>query len=434
MNVLMFGWEFPPNISGGLGTACHGIVNGLNAYSDVKVTFVVPKVSGNEMSSQNLQLLSAEEVANTERIPTVQFPENLEYIEVSSGLSPYLTPEIYAFKIKSASMIEPVNKTQPGSQGKKVSFSGKYGTSLFDEINNYAMVAKTIARNTVFEVIHAHDWLTFPAAISAKKISGKPLVIHIHSTDFDRSGGSANPAIYAIEKKGMEVADHIITVSNMIKRRLVNQYHIPAEKITTVYNAIDNGANHYPLKRKQKHNGKIVTFLGRITVQKGPEYFVNVARMIISKMPDVHFVMAGAGELKNKMVELCARYQIGNRFHFTGFLNGDEVSEMLKKSDVVIMPSVSEPFGIVPLEAMSANVPVIISRQSGVSELVKHVIKTDFWDVHAMADAVYGILKHRKLWKTLTVDGKTEVSKYNWVDTAAYIRNIYIQTLTEFAS
>jgi len=435
MNVLMFGWEFPPNISGGLGTACYGIVNGLTTYPDVKITFVVPKIIGNETCSQNIKLLSAEEVANDEKIPTIKFPENFGYLEVNSGLSPYLTPEIYETRIKSLSTNKPAGKIHPKKKEKKISFSGKYGPSLFDEIKNYAEVAKAIAGDSDFEVIHAHDWLTFPAAVSAKEISGKPLVVHVHSTDFDRSGGSANPTIYAIEKNGLDAADHIIAVSNLIKKRLTDQYHISADKITTVYNAINSNSKHKHKNRiKSPKNEKVVTFLGRLTVQKGPEYFVNVARMIIHKMPNVHFVMAGAGEMKNQMIELCARFGIGSRFHFTGFLNSTEVEEMLNRSDVVIMPSLSEPFGIVPLEAMNANVPVIISNQSGVSELVSHVIKTDFWDVHAMADAVHGILCHPKLWRTMKTDGKKEVSKYNWQETAGYIRNIYIQTLVKFAT
>ena len=429
MNVLMFGWEFPPNISGGLGTACQGIVNGLATFPDIKVIFVVPKTSGNEKCCDNMELLSAEEVANRKRIRTIKFPEHYAYIEVASGLSPYLTPEIYASRIGQP------EQTIEITEGKnKVSFSGKYGPSLFDEIANYAKVAKTIASDASFEIIHAHDWLTFPAAIEAKRVSGKPLVVHIHSTDFDRSGGSANPAIYEIEKNGMDQADQIITVSDLIKRRLTDQYHIPASKITTIYNAVANHPEPEEKKQIRVKRRRTVTFLGRLTIQKGPEYFVNVARMIIHKIPDVHFVMAGAGEMKDQMVELCARFGLGDRFHFTGFLNGQEVDEVLRSSDVVIMPSVSEPFGIVPLEAMSANVPVIISRQSGVAEMVKNAIITDFWDVQAMADAVHGILKHKLLAKTLSDEGRNEVQEYNWEKTAGSIRKLYRKTIRKIAS
>ena len=285
-----------------------------------------------------------------------------------------------------------------------------------------------------FELIHAHDWLTFPAAIAAKKISGKPLIVHIHSTDFDRSGGAINQDIFTIEKQGMDEADKIIVVSNRIKDRLTEQYHIPSGKIITIYNGIEAKNHNHEERKHQPRKEKIVTFLGRITIQKGPEYFVDVARMVIQRMKNVHFVMAGNGELRNSILKLSVKYGISDRFHFTGFLNGPEVTEMLHRSDLFIMPSVSEPFGIVPLEAMQANVPVIISLQSGVSELIRNVVKTDFWDVHAMADAVHGILKHKKLSKVLITEGKQEVSILNWELPASQIRQAYLETLLNKAS
>ncbi len=440
MNILMFGWEFPPNISGGLGTACYGIVKGLSSFNDLNITFVIPKAFGNEQTANaRINIVSANEVSISSEISSEQKEISKEsksnavmFIEVSSKLQPYLTPESYDEKYHSAS----TNIKQSESQNRyfKFEFSGKYGPNLFDEINNYAIVAKTIAQQKQFEIIHVHDWLTFPAGIAAKHISGKPLVAHVHSTDFDRSGGSVNPAIYEIEKHGFEEADSIITVSDRIKYRLTEQYHIPSRKITTVYNAIDPKFDGEFVTNTEKNKEKIVTFLGRITNQKGPEYFVNVARMVINRMKNVHFVMAGNGELRNQMIDLCARYGISGRFHFAGFLNGNEVSRMLRQSDLFIMPSVSEPFGIVPLEAMQENVPVIISRQSGVSELIRNVIKTDFWDVHAMADAVHGILKYKKLSKTMIAEGKQEVNKLNWDNSAVDIRQVYLNTLSKLAS
>jgi len=232
----------------------------------------------------------------------------------------------------------------------------------------------------------------------------------------------------------MDEADKIIVVSNRIRDRLTQQYHIPTEKITTIYNGIETPTNKDEESHYRPHKKKIVTFLGRITIQKGPEYFVDVARMVIERMKNVHFVMAGNGELKNKIIELSARYGISHRFHFTGFLNGPEVTEMLHRSDLFIMPSVSEPFGIVPLEAMQANVPVIISLQSGVSEVIRNVIKTDFWDVHAMADAVHGILKYKKLSEMLIAEGKQEVGKLNWKSPARQIKQVYLNALFNKAS
>lgn len=428
----MFGWEFPPNISGGLGTACYGIVKGLSECQDIHVTFVIPKSQGNELLAKNLQLISADEINISHETQLESGWSNIRFLQVQSKLVPYLTPEIFSEQIQELTNEDEFSENKP--LGIRIKFSGKYGPNLFDEINNYAIVAKTIASENHFELIHAHDWLTFPAAVAAKKISGKPLIIHVHSTDFDRSGGAINPDIFAIEKQGMDEADKIIVVSNRIRDRLTQQYHIPTEKITTIYNGIETPTDKDIESHYRPHKKKIVTFLGRITIQKGPEYFVDVARMVIERMKNVHFVMAGNGELRNKIIELSARYGISHRFHFTGFLNGPEVKEMLHRSDLFIMPSISEPFGIVPLEAMQANVPVIISLQSGVSEVIRNVIKTDFWDVHAMADAVHGILKYKKLSEMLIAEGKQEVGKLNWKSPARQIKQVYLNALFNKAS
>ena len=433
MNILMFGWEFPPNISGGLGTACYGIVKGLSTFKDTHVTFVIPKAEGNELPAKNLKILSADQVPIGYKAREIDNWTNVSYLKVKSKLVPYLTPEGFSGK-KQWSETEQKTTTSKSGIDTRIQFSGKYGSDLFNEIDNYALVAKTIARETVFDLIHAHDWLTFPAAIAAKRISGKPLIVHIHSTDFDRSGGAINPDIFAIEKQGMDEACKIIVVSNLIRDRLIGQYHISPEKIITIYNGIEAEAEHFDKSKHQNHKRKVVTFLGRVTVQKGPEYFVDVARMVIGRMKNVHFVMAGNGDLRDRILELSLKYGISNRFHFTGFLNGNEVTEMLAKSDLFIMPSVSEPFGIVPLEAMKAEVPVIISLQSGVSELIRNVIKTDFWDIHAMADAVHGILKYKKLSKMLIAEGKQEVDKLSWQQPTNQINQLYLSTIANQAS
>ena len=428
MNVLMFGWEFPPNISGGLGTACYGIVKGLAACGDVNVTFVVPKIYGNEQSS-NIQLIGADKISIESETYIIEENTSIRMLEIPSKLVPYLSPEGFTEKYKTPVGNNEESRTEKVQEGRKIDFSGSYGPNLFEEINNYAIVAKTIAKNFDFEVIHAHDWLTFPAAIAAKHVSEKPLVVHIHSTDFDRSGGSINQAIFDIEKRGMDEADQIITVSNRIKTRLIEQYQVASEKITTVYNASEPEVNENPSEIEKRGKQKIVTFLGRITIQKGPEYFVEVARLVIGRMKNVHFVMAGNGEMRNRIVELCAQYGISDRFHFAGFLNKKEVNKMLHQSDVFVMPSVSEPFGIVPLEAMHTNVPVIISLQSGVSELIRNVIKTNFWDVHAMADAIHCILKHKNLARTLISEGKMEVNQLSWELSGTQIRQVYLNAI-----
>ncbi len=428
MNVLMFGWEFPPHISGGLGTACAGIIKGLSSCSDINVSLVLPKAD-NQENLANTKLISAENISIGSDTWSIEKSPEITILEVSSKLIPYLSPESFNERYQTAAKHNETTQPENTTEENRIHFSGKYGTSLFEEIYNYAIVAKVIVQKVDFDVIHAHDWLTFPAALAAKQVSGKPLVVHIHSTDFDRSGGSVNPVIYDIEKQGMDEADQIITVSNRIKDRLIDQYNIPSRKITTVYNAIEPEVMGKRSGIVKKKNQKIVTFLGRITIQKGPEYFVEVARLVCSQLKNVHFVMAGNGDLRDRIVELCAWYGISDRFHFAGFLDGDEVSEMLHQSDILIMPSISEPFGIVPLEAMQASVPSIISLQSGVSELVRNVVKTDFWDTHAMADAVHSILKHKRLSSTMIAEGKIEVSKLSWELSAAQIRQVYINTI-----
>ena len=282
-----------------------------------------------------------------------------------------------------------------------------------------------IAEETEFDLIHAHDWLAYPAGIAAKEASGKPLVIHVHATDFDRSGGKVNPDVYAIEKRGMDVADRIITVSNLTRNTVIEKYHIDPAKVITVHNAVEPVVEKESSWFRKGMDEKIVTFLGRITMQKGPEYFISAAHRVLQKMNNVRFVMAGSGDLMNKMISHAAALKIMDKFHFTGFLKGNDVFQMLHLSDVYIMPSVSEPFGISPLEAMQSNVPVIISRQSGVAEILTHAVKVDYWDIDAMADAIYGILKYPALSKVFTKFGKQEVDDLKWENSALKVREVY---------
>ena len=427
MKVLMFGWEFPPHISGGLGTACYGLTKGLAKLNQFGVIFIVPKVFGDEDQSV-IQLIGANQVPVAQKeIQFEDIQQKIDYYEVDSKLIPYIGEEEF-WTLKSRKYSKETRFIQT-DEGYKIEFSGKYGTDLFQEIKNYALVAEVIARNNQFEIIHAHDWLTFPAGIAAKKVSGKPLVIHVHATDFDRSGGSVNPRVYAIEREGMEIADSIIAVSALTKNIIVEKYGIPPEKITVVYNAVEPVANE---RKKRMHKGvdeKIVTFLGRITMQKGPEYFIEAANLLLKKMNNVRFVMAGSGDLMNPMIARVAELGISDHFHFTGFLKGSDVNQMLRMTDVFVMPSVSEPFGIVPLEAMQFNVPVIISNQSGVAEILENAIKIDFWDTYAMADAIYGLLNYGALATHFKKEGKHEVENLEWVNSASAVTEVYKSVL-----
>jgi glycosyltransferase involved in cell wall biosynthesis len=346
---------------------------------------------------------------------------------VESSLVPYVGEEEF-WTLKSGKYSKETRFVQTDG-GYKIEFSGKYGPDLFQEIKNYALVAEIIARNNQFDIIHAHDWLTFPAGMAAKKISGKPLVVHVHATDFDRSGGFVNPRVYAIEREGMEMADRIIAVSGFTKNIIIEKYGIPHEKITVVYNAVEPVSDE---KEKQLLKGvdeKIVTFLGRITMQKGPEYFIEAAGLVLKKMNNVRFVMAGSGDLMNPMIARVAELGISDHFHFTGFLKGNDVNQMLRMTDVFVMPSVSEPFGIVPLEAMQFNVPVIISNQSGVAEILENAIKIDFWDTFAMADAIYGLLNYSALAAHFKKEGKHEVENLEWVNSANAVTDVYKSVL-----
>lgn len=453
MRVLMFGWEFPPHISGGLGTACYGLTKGLS-YRDVDMIFVVPKAYGDEDQSA-VSLVGASNVPVKQR--TYQFYEDIEetnipglkkssqemtYIEVGSHIMPYMSPEEFEIFVKEKidqgdfqweKMREKSLKgdwTEDEIIG-KIEFTGKYGPSLLQEVSNYGLVAAEIAQNHDFDLIHAHDWLTYAAGIAAKKVSGKPLVIHVHATEFDRTGENVNTLVYAIEKMGMEAADRVITVSNLTRNTVIQKYGISPEKVFTVYNAVEPQEDAEKEEYTKSVDEKVVTFLGRITYQKGPEYFIEAAKLVLQKTDKARFVMAGNGDLLRKMIRYAARLGISDKFHFTDFLRGKDVDRMFALSDVYVMPSVSEPFGISPLEAMRSNVPVIISKQSGVSEILKHAIKTDFWDVNAMADAIYGLIKYPALSAMFRKYGREEVDSLKWENAAVHIKEVYKSALNQ---
>lgn len=422
MKVLMFGWEFPPHITGGLGTACFGLTKGLSKHG-VEVIFVVPKSFGDE-SQEGFRLINASDIElDFTQSLNQEFSEKISYMEVGSNLVPYLGPEEFE-RWYSEEIVG--KKTEIRSiYTRKYQFSGKYGTNLMEEVSRYALVALSIANNFDYDVIHAHDWLTYAAGIAAKKISGKPLVVHVHATEFDRSGENVNQLVYDIERNGMEEADRVITVSNFTRQIVIEKYGIPAEKVFTVHNAVEPVEKPEQEEVTRHVKEKIVTFLGRVTYQKGPDYFVEAAHKILQKDPNVRFVMAGSGDLLNRMIKRVAQLKMGTRFHFTGFLAGAEVDRMFAMSDVYVMPSVSEPFGISPLEAMRTNVPVVISKQSGVAEVLQHALKVDFWDIDALADAIYGILHYDGLRKMFDKYGKSEVDSLKWENAALKVLAVY---------
>lgn len=419
MKVLMFGWEFPPHILGGLGTASYGITKGLAAQPDVQITFCLPRPWGDEDKSF-MRIIGMSET------PIVWRDVNEDYLRqrlgdrMDTALYYELRNHIYAdFSYRLTDDLGCIE------------FSGRYPSNLQDEINNYSIVAGVIAREEQYDIIHAHDWLTYPAGIHAKSVSGKPLVIHVHATDFDRSRGKVNPTVYSIEKDGMDHADCIMCVSELTRQTVINHYHQNPDKCVTMHNAV------YPLSpeilqmvdevraSRKNRKEKVVTFLGRITMQKGPEYFVEAASLVLQRTRNIRFCMAGSGDMMEAMIDMAAAKGIADRFHFPGFMRGKDVYKMLACSDVYVMPSVSEPFGISPLEAMQCGVPSIISKQSGCAEILDKCIKTDYWDTYSMADSMYSLCTNDSLHQYLKEEGLNEVAQITWEKVGEKIYRIY---------
>ncbi len=383
MRVLMFGWEFPPHNSGGLGTACFGLTRALAARK-IEVIFVLPKKVGVNISFA--KMVFADE-------------RHVKFYEVESTLMPYVTSEVYV------------------RERDKV-FQDIYGKTLLAEVHRYAFRAREIAKKEHFDVIHAHDWLSYLAGIEAKKVSGKPLILHMHATEFDRTGGQGvNQEVYNIERTAMKQADGIIAVSNFTKQKIIEHYGIPEWKIEVVHNGIDEcDYENIPerLQEIKKAGQKIVLFAGRITIQKGPEYFIRAAKRVLDYKQNVIFLVAGSGDMERQMMLEAAYLGISDRVIFVGFLRGEDLNAVYKAADLFVMPSVSEPFGITPLESIIAGAPVLISKQSGVSEVLTHALKADFWDIEDMANKILGVISHRSLSDTLWSNSREEIKKVTW--------------------
>lgn len=377
----MFGWEFPPLNQGGLGTACEGLVQGLT-QNGVYVIMVLPQ--SQKSMIPNCRIVSP----------------HLKKIGVGFLLQAYQTSESYHQEYQK-------NK------------SSMYGRNLVAEVFRYASAVKDIIKNERFDVIHAHDWLTYKAGLVAKEISGKPLVVHVHATEFDRTGGNGiNQQVYDIEKEGMEKADQVIAVSNFTKKKIVEHYGINPAKVSVIHNAVAfNNHNFRELIQHQKQE-PIVLFLGRVTLQKGPDYFIATAKRVLEHNSHVTFVIAGTGDMTERLIQQVAAWNIADKVLFAGFLRGADIDRMYQMSDLYVMPSVSEPFGITPLEAMRNDVPVLISKQSGVSEVINHCLKVNFWDIDETANKIMAVLDYQELRHELASNGKQEVQKFNW-DTPA---------------
>lgn len=415
MKVFMLGWEFPPFISGGLGTACYGLTKAMSKLG-TEIMFVLPR-AGPTAHSNYMDMF------RTEGNPTKESSEfkNVHFQTICSTLKPYVSPATIGTK-ENEVKISPDYSKQHGS----AIHSQTYDIDMYEQVRRYTEKARTIARSEDFDVIHAHDWMTYPAGIAAAQTSGKPLVVHVHSTEFDRSGEHMNQRIFDIEREGMYRSNKIIAVSNYTKNIILNRYGIAPDKVEVVYNGVETGINTC-VKPLTSGPNKTVLFLGRITMQKGPEYFLAAAKKVLEYLNHVRFIMAGDGDMTGRMMDYAIKLGISDKVTFTRFLRGDEVDKAYQMADLYVMPSVSEPFGIAPLEALRHSVPVLISRQSGIAETLVHALKVDFWDIIEMANKIIAVLKWSPLHNMLSENGFAESERFRWEDSASKINKIYRQ-------
>jgi glycosyltransferase involved in cell wall biosynthesis len=476
MRVLMLGWEFPPFITGGLGTACYGLTKALERCG-VDVTFVLPKsVDAEHAAHVNVLspggeseggVLYVPRGGGTKTVSTEEKPAGArrgaepEGAGTRAALRTPGTPELLPLDMSdSGAYARPEDEGRPGDwidvtqpetgirrivrrtpDGDEVvvyeTADGMtvppppppqapegYGGDLMAQVERYAHFCLHASQHVEFDVIHAHDWMTYPAGLWIARLSGKPLVVHVHSTEFDRSGEHVNQRVYDVERRGMHGAIKVICVSQLTKNIVQHRYAVPEEHIEVVYNGVefDDGQIDPPRIRSKD---KIVLYFGRITFQKGPEYFLRAAKRVLEYTDDVKFVVAGSGDMAQHMIEMAAKMGIGHKVLFTGFLRGKDIKRVFALADLYVMPSVSEPFGIAPLEAMSNDVPVIISKSSGVSEVLSHALKVDFWDTEDMANKIIAVLRHPPLSQTLRQHGAFEARRITWEGAASRCRQIY---------
>lgn len=437
MKILMYGWEFPPHISGGLGVACSAIVNEL-AKHKLQLTLVLPHTINKIECDKKVKVIGCDQYrASGDSLNLAKlFGFDLKNTSQFTFLHPYLNIKNLSSALKNFNSTFNANDKHKLYGALKnhhellnlldsdIELTGSYGINLLAEVFYYAILAGKIADFVPHDVIHAHDWLTILAGVEAKKRSNKPLVYHVHALEPDRSGDAIDSRIYAIEKFGLQNADKIAAVSKYTKKMIVDKYGIDPAKIHVVYNGMYLPKIHLPKFAPQK-NHKMVLFVGRLAHQKGPFHFIKIAQKILSKRQDVHFVIVGTGGLMREMIHSVAASRLGMYIHFTGFLEPKKVMQMYNLADVYVMPSISEPFGLSCLEALSNKVPVVISKQSGVSELLRHVFKVDFWDINEMANKIIALLDYRALRKESFVNTQTDLQVISWKKTATVLVDIY---------
>jgi glycogen(starch) synthase len=431
ISVLMLGWEFPPFISGGLGTACYGLTKALDEVG-IRITFILPRMVESEYTTHVKILTPSSRVSSAYH--QIGKLRNVKFRTIDSALQPYSTPEVYQQRLEEHLRRKRMIRSGRMSATSQLVGGLDYSGDMYNEVRRYAVIAAELAKDEQFDIVHAHDWMTYPAGIAVAATSGKPLVVHVHSTEFDRSGEHVNQVIYDIEREGMNEADKVIAVSHFTRNIIISRYGIGGDKVDVVYNGVERNGGWPLAKTGISKDEKIVLFLGRITMQKGPEYFLQAAKKVLEVVDNVKFVMAGSGDMMYRSIEMAAELGIGQKVLFTGFLRGEDVQKIYRMADLYVMPSVSEPFGIAPLEALDNNVPVIISKQSGVSEVLKHALKVDFWDVNEIANKIVAVLKYPPLGLTLRSHGNFEVRRLRWKEAAEGCARIYEEMLAAVPS
>lgn len=410
MKVLMLGWEFAPIVAGGLGVVCKALTTSLVKNYAAEVTYVLPRIPGD--AKLNFEGISFANAA-------VDDVNKLRIVDIESlGISPYFTED----GLKKLILDLYNNGGQLSDKTKKEIYS----FNLMNEIKIYANRAAAVAEADHYDVIHNHDWMTAPAAVETKKHIDRPMVMHVHSTEVDRTLGNPNPDIYKIEQEGMQYADKIIAVSQITKDRIVANYGISPDKIDVVHNAIEKIENKYgPIAKTIHKDDQIVLFLARLTAMKGANYLLQAAPKVLKALPKTKFLFIGQGELMEELIEMSVNYGISHKVTFTGFLPHDQVDRAYRFADVFIMPSITEPFGITSLEAIKNGTPVIISKQSGVSEVLQNVLKVDFWDTDELANKIIAVLKHGVLAEELINNSKRDLESLSWSTQSKKVLDIY---------
>jgi glycosyltransferase involved in cell wall biosynthesis len=414
MKVLMFGWEFPPFFAGGVGMVCYELTKELCKRGDIELTYVMP-TGPKEMKNSHVRILVANNLFSDSKI---------KVRKIDSPLGAYMTSQEYSNVTKKLTEADTNTKNQRDNT------TSLYGKNLLEEVYRFAEKAKLLVTEENFDLIHAHDWTTFPAAIAVKQLTGKPFIAHVHITEFDKSGGlGADPFIFNIEKEGMLAADKVIAVSEFVKNNLIRNYAIPADKIVVVHNGANEMDPKVNVPSPFSGEEKIVLFAGRVTLQKGPEFFVEAAKKVVPYYDKVKFVVAGNGDQLNKIIDTVAAYDLSKYFIFHGFYTREEADRLFSLADIFVMPSVSEPFGIVPFEAMCKGTPTLISKQSGCSEVINNAFKVDFWDTDEMANKIVSMLQHDALRDDMSDMGTQEVKKFTWEEPANKCVKVYYDIL-----